>query len=205
MSIPASATFLMLLAVIGLQQVLLLLAAPAIENPAYTSQDLWADESAPTAAVRRPRRHDVDEPALCGRHGKHWPGHGFDPNYGFGFGFGYGPRPGFGYGHGHGHGHGHGRGYGHGHGHGHGQGYGSGYIPNIDFDIPAHGNDDNQPQYKVPLAPFNENQQESTELTSSSLAPPTSKTTAAPATTASTTSTTTEDSTLGIDLRSGLS
>ncbi|TDG48186.1 hypothetical protein AWZ03_005361 [Drosophila navojoa] len=211
MSLLGSISCLMLLTVWSLQQMLLLQAAPGIDNAAYINQDLWAEESAPAevaAAVKRPRRYDVDGSVHCGRHGRHWPGHGFGQGYGHGYepgyGFGYWTGFGFGYGHGHDRGHGHGRGY----GHGNGNGYGPGYGPSFGFGLTGFGNDDNhqgEPQYKVPLAPFIENERESAELPSStsSLAPPTSRqTTAAPATTAATT---TEDSTLAIDLRSGLS
>ncbi|KAH8407057.1 hypothetical protein KR222_004956 [Zaprionus bogoriensis] len=217
MSVPGSATILTLLAVISLQELLLLQAAPAIENAVYSSLDLLADESAPEHSalapqLRRQRRYGHDfsgEGCHHRHHGRHGPHrHGPPGGYGFGFDEWHGqhppppPPP-----------------------------YGFGFEGPFDGEARHHPHG---PQYKAPLAPFEgafavsvdegpwpnlfllaaDGQQPSEQprqtpnvpSTQPAAATPTTTTTSTTSTSTSTTTSTTtitEDTALGIDLRIG--
>ncbi|EDW42269.1 forkhead box protein G1 isoform X2 [Drosophila sechellia] len=206
---------LALFAVISTQSLQLLQAAPfpGIENAAFTSDDLLAEESAPVASQvhvqhNRHRRHHEDGNYHGHRHHKrHWDHHfpGPDCHHPGGFGFGFehgGPPP---------------------HGHHHRfEPHDFQSFPNA-FGPPDY--EEHQRPFEAPLEPFEGNKGVINELTkqpsSSSVAPPhtapvtpssitrtTSTTTTrtistARSTTMAPTSSSTEEAPLAIDIRIG--
>ncbi|XP_022234444.2 homeobox protein cut [Drosophila obscura] len=193
---------LALLAVIS-QQELLLQAAPApfpaIENAAFTSQDLLAEESAAIAwqpevapalsshvQHKRHRRHHED--SRKHHHKRHWDHHSLGPSCHHGSHEDFGPDF-----------------------HHHGppnrfHPYPNGFGPFPGFGPPGH--DEQQRPFEADLEPFKDNnggsRPDASQTRTSSQAPPT-----AAATTSTTTpappssSTTAEDYTLAIDIRIG--
>ncbi|XP_034661174.1 uncharacterized protein LOC117896786 [Drosophila subobscura] len=189
---------LALLAVIS-QRVKLLQAAPApfpaIENAAFTSQDLLAEESAvvawPQEAAppglshvqhKRHRRHHGDS----SNHGNHHHKRHWDHHFPGGSSCHHGSHEGYGPDFGHHHGHGF-------------DPYPNGFGQFPGFGPPGH--DIQQRPFKAELEPFRDNNG-GARPRNSSVAPPTaaSTTTLAPPPVSSST---TEDSTLAIDIRIG--